>query len=456
MDAIDRQAKTAMGRQVRSELKLDREVRKHAIESNMELERGEREREIRERERGAMNIQSSDQAAEDRLKLRDLDFQPRVAHLQSTLAAITNNARREVGGVQTDSSRFSIADGLSSCTYMEVEERVKEGGGCSELVDSSQTAIRKCNGRISPGSDDNKGGKTNVDEESIRLAVSLPPVTNYALSLEHIGNGHKRDFVSISKSKKAFTTTKCMWTKEEDERLVKLVSRFGVKSWSKKTVHLPGRSGKQIRERWHNQLDPAINKEKWTPAEDTLLVEAHARLGSRWSALARLLPGRGENHIKNRWNSTLCGRLSAGVLRQQECRILESGGSVTYVDAEDKDSSSKSEPMSAKRRKVSVRATPSLCSTPVCDELRRPRSTIHFHLNAIQRWVLLDDFPCEEVGQEGQALQAAVDKAQWMPTSHVKTKTARVAELIKELQLADKAYRGAVDDFDPQKDQVLC
>jgi len=451
MDAIDRQAKTAMGRQVRSELKLDREVRKHAIESKMELERGEREREIRERKRGATNIQSSDQAAEDRLKLRDLDFQLRVAHLQSTVAAITNKARREVGGVQTDFSRFSIADGLSSCKCMDVEESVKEGGGCSELVDASQTAIRKCNGRISPGCDDNKGGKTNVDEESIRLAVSLPPVTNYALSLEHIGNGHKSD-----KSKKAFTTTKCMWTKEEDERLVKLVSRFGVKSWSKKTVHLPGRSGKQIRERWHNQLDPAINKEKWTPAEDTLLVEAHTRLGSRWSALARLLPGRGENHIKNRWNSTLCGRLSAGVLRQQECRILESGGSVNYVDAEDEDSSCKSEPMSAKRRKISARATPSLCSTPVCDELTRPRSTIHFHLNAIQRWVLLDDFPCEEGGQEGQGLQAAVDKMQRTPTSCVKTKTARVTELIEELQLADKAYRGAVDDFDPQKDQVVC
>jgi hypothetical protein len=112
--------------------------------------------------------------------------------------------------------------------------------------------------------------------------------------------------------------------------------------------------------------------------------------------------------------------------------------------------------MSAKRRKISALSTPSLCSTPVCDELTRLRSTIYFHLNAIQRWVLLDDFPCEEGGPEGQALQAAVDKMQWMPTSCVKTKTARVTELIEELQLADKAYRGAVDDFDPQKDQVVC
>ncbi len=57
-------------------------------------------------------------------------------------------------------------------------------------------------------------------------------------------------------------------------------------------INIWRRTGKQIRERWHNQLDPSVKKEEWTTAEDELLLDAHSRLGNRWSLISRLLPGR--------------------------------------------------------------------------------------------------------------------------------------------------------------------
>lgn len=65
------------------------------------------------------------------------------------------------------------------------------------------------------------------------------------------------------------------WTKEEDEIVIKLVKNNGAKNWSKIAESLPGRIGKQCRERWHNHLNPDIRKDRWTEEEDLAIMEAH-------------------------------------------------------------------------------------------------------------------------------------------------------------------------------------
>mmetsp|Transcript_258 Transcript_258/g.332 ORF Transcript_258/g.332 Transcript_258/m.332 type:complete len:303 (-) Transcript_258:219-1127(-) len=102
---------------------------------------------------------------------------------------------------------------------------------------------------------------------------------------------------------------KVRWSPEEDNLLILFVQANGSKRWSEAAAQLPGRSGKQCRERWHNQLDPAINKDPWSEREDTLLVESHRSYGNKWAEIAKILEGRTDNAIKNRWNSTIQRRI---------------------------------------------------------------------------------------------------------------------------------------------------
>ncbi|XP_062227558.1 transcription factor MYB93-like [Phragmites australis] len=100
------------------------------------------------------------------------------------------------------------------------------------------------------------------------------------------------------------------WTPEEDHKLMNYIQNHGLGSW-RALPELAGlnRCGKSCRLRWINYLRPDIKRGKFSQQEEQTILQLHSILGNKWSAIAKHLPGRTDNEIKNFWNTHLRKKL---------------------------------------------------------------------------------------------------------------------------------------------------
>ncbi|KAL7462697.1 hypothetical protein ACHAXS_003071 [Conticribra weissflogii] len=138
-----------------------------------------------------------------------------------------------------------------------------------------------------------------------------------AISHSHETQQINQQVTSNSDTKQKKAPTKA-WTKEEDDQLLDMVLamkhplKWSIIASSMSTE----RTGKQCRERYVNHLNPRLKSTEWTPSEDFTIWRLYATCGTQWAKMSKVIPGRTDNGIKNRYHN-----LKRQLDREEESRL---------------------------------------------------------------------------------------------------------------------------------------
>jgi len=201
---------------------------------------------------------------------------------------------------QSDGSTFS-----NECTFKQ-SRILRSAESVLEIVNFDErmkNSLKTRKPRRSP-----VGGKWSQEEDLtlLRLVGKYGP-KNWKLIAQELG-GIRDKVQCLHRYNKVLKPgiQKGSWTEVEDAILLDAVRTYRNApriKWCEVAKNLHGRIGKQCRERWNNHVNPDIKKTSWSSEEDDMLFRSQLVFGNRWSEISKLLPGRTENNVKNRFHS---------------------------------------------------------------------------------------------------------------------------------------------------------
>ncbi|KAJ9709243.1 hypothetical protein PVL29_000952 [Vitis rotundifolia] len=118
------------------------------------------------------------------------------------------------------------------------------------------------------------------------------------------------------------------WSQQEDDILREQISLHGTENWAIIASKFKDKTTRQCRRRWYTYLNSDFKKGGWSPEEDLILCEAQKIFGNRWTEIAKVVSGRTDNAVKNRF-STLCKK-------RAKHEALAKENSTSYINSNNK------------------------------------------------------------------------------------------------------------------------